>query len=233
MRTARCLGGLLTLALLSCGPVAKPEDNSGSANQTAAPAADAAPAQPAKPAAAADPTPAEASSALLATLDASGTGAVVYNPVGQVSGCVSGQDAGGRIVRTCNVCAVVLTAGTRILNIERSEFNLAFRRAISKEQPDIAPIDGGGVWVAAVEPGPMAQNRVARSSTYVSRELTDEDLGPLRMRRQGGFEPTVCLPPDPGSAFGMCVINGSRPVLNALSTNEAAERMREVVGSCP
>lgn len=176
-----------------------------------------------------DPTTREAATALGRMLLAGGFSYNIYGPLGGVTGCVDGQDVTGRIVRTCNLCAVVLTASSRNLQIERSEFNILFRRAVSSQQPDIAPLDNGGVWVASTTGDRTNRIEVPRNQIFMSRELTNDDLGPLGLERQPG---TVCFPPEPGLVVGMCRSFSSEQVLNVLAKEDAENKMRELVGSC-
>jgi hypothetical protein len=175
-----------------------------------------------------DPTATEALNAIAHSRDT----AAVYQPGGPVSDCVDGRDAGGRLVRTCNVCAVVLKAGhrniyERQLELERSIFNVSFRRAISSSQPDVAPMDdASGVWVGATPP----EVALPRSTVLFSRALTSGDVDPLGLSISDNG--TVCLPPGPGVSLGMCLLPTSRPVLNVFGGSAAPQVMFNIAGRC-
>lgn len=174
-----------------------------------------------------DPSLPEATQALGQVFRASGHTFVLY-PADTVRGCVDGRDASGGEVRVCNVCAVALTGLNVGLLLERSEFNVAFRRAISAQHAEITSADGSGVWVAATQPNRMAGFvEVPRTRSYFSRPLTTEDVRPLGMSMTGSG--TICLPAPPDQ-LGFCVI--SNGAINALSSTQARDRMKEVAGSC-
>ena len=175
-----------------------------------------------------DPTPQEAANALVRALSRT-TEFVVYGGGGPGVDCVDGRDAAGRLVRTCKACEVLLTVryqgiDRQQLIIERSQFSLAFRRAISTGQPDVAPVDDTqGVWVGAAAASP-----VARTITSAFRPLTDNVVRPLGIGIQRGFSggDLVCLP------SGLCVLPESRQVIDMLASDKAASIMRDIVGGC-
>jgi hypothetical protein len=74
--------------------------------------------------------------------------------------CVAGK-IGDEPIRSCKICVVLVRitsgrmGGLGGLAVDRGNFNIAFKRGISFEQPDVAPVDpASGVWVTASAGGP-------------------------------------------------------------------------------
>lgn len=99
--------------------------------------------------------------------------------------CMAGK-LGDAEVRSCKVCASVVDierpwTGSQAV-ISREIFDIAFKRALSFDQPDVAPADPKmGVWVAVVPPqGPGSQP--------TSRQVLEQrDLPPLVVAKYTGY----------------------------------------------
>ncbi len=72
----------------------------------------------------------------------------------------------GETVRSCQICAYTIyrDGGHRAIGeVRREVFNVAFKRGLSFEQPDVTPANGEGVWVSVVPTGGLetvVQSRV-------------------------------------------------------------------------
>ena len=81
---------------------------------------------------------------------------IALGGAGQPQACQAGMVAQGQ-VQACKVCLVVVevvpqednlgTHGVNAIIAERGMADVAFKNAISYDQPDIAPTGTGGVWV--------------------------------------------------------------------------------------
>lgn len=57
-------------------------------------------------------------------------------------------------VRTCNVCAITMYRGnlysSNPVTIRRENFSVVFKRAVSSDQPEVAPLTQEGVWAPVI-----------------------------------------------------------------------------------
>lgn len=142
-----------------------------------------------------DPSPQDARVALSGMLDYMGGPTMLTWPAGTPTNCQDGQMDQSK-VRACEVCVVVtrvLTQGhapqsLKAVTVERDIFNIAFKRAISYDQPDVIPAsEGQGVWVVAKSP---ATGGPRPNLSYQAKEtitLTVANLEQLGVRNHGGL----------------------------------------------
>jgi hypothetical protein len=143
--------------------------------------------------------------------------------------CVAGK-IGEEPIRSCKVCAVVVVitsgrlGGLGGLSIERGIFNMPFKRGLSFEQPDVAPVDPtSGVWVAAsIGPPSFMQTK----SVKLERgQIPGTEIS--MMRTFGGSVSYSIRSP------GRLGIIANREVLKEfLSAAPAAEALAGLVGWC-
>jgi hypothetical protein len=128
-----------------------------------------------------DPSAEDGKKAMLQVLNALQTPAKLYYPVGTPTSCQSGT-LNGQDVRSCKVCGFFLIAQTGMFGIQRffvrrANYDIPFKRAISYEQPDIAPTGTGGVWAAAMPaPGALGQQSMPTAPTSIEYDLTPADM---------------------------------------------------------
>ena len=163
-----------------------------------------------------------------------------FEPVGTPSDCTPGnvQDTP---VRSCKVCLtnleLVMGPGygmsvvIKSARIRRANYTFTFKRAISYDQPNVAPTDGTqGVWVPIVAErtmyGPPAPPIFEE---IVAKDLEPADVEPLGLTMtgvMGGWEFSVRRPGYLGT------FANNKVLLEWLGTAEAVARYKAIVGDC-
>jgi len=144
-----------------------------------------------------DPSRQEAVQGLARLLKASNVSFSFHIGPDQPTRCQPGK-LGDAEVRSCKVCAQTFyrdgsAHSFGIVLLKREEFDIAFKRGQSFEQPDISPADTrSGVWVAIVpEAPPYAPAQIPRAE-LTSMRIGDEQAAALieiggRWRPPDGF----------------------------------------------
>lgn len=137
--------------------------------------------------------------------------------------CTTGT-INGETVRSCQICAITIyrDGGHRQIGTARREvFNVAFKRGLSFEQPDVTPTNGQGVWVSVIPTGGL------QGEEQMSRSLNGETgVGMFGGTfHRGTYGDSFYYGPDrykrePGEVFQVLMGMGR-------------ERFEELVGPCP
>lgn len=224
MRRAFLGSGLL--ALVACGPAGNQNTVSVMANQQAeaAGAATAPPPSPPPVAQVALPSPADATQAVQAIVNTFTLPSLKFGRVGAPRECVAGNMA-GQPVQLCHVRMKVIFFRPTVSHLSDIMVNcldvsVPFKRAISYDQPDIAPAEGnGGVWVVTL-PNPMVTGRPAALSytTVQTKSLIPADVEPLGIHtREENGEIQVGTYPLGGHSPGLRYIHIGQPASTFLA----------------
>ncbi|MEO7179071.1 MAG: hypothetical protein ABIW83_09520 [Allosphingosinicella sp.] len=126
-----------------------------------------------------NPTTQEAASAVAAALNQVPMAIIRLGSLGTPEDCNPGTMNGG-LITLCKVCVTLLSApkgNAQLQNVvfEMDRISLPFKRAISEDQPTIAPVDGkSGVWV----PQPLGPSDPLVVSTLRKRTMELGDITP-------------------------------------------------------
>ena len=147
--------------------------------------------------------------------------------------CVPGK-IGQQEVQACHVCTVFAQIRLDGIALSRTEYAVPFKRAISYEQPDVAPIDNGaGVWVPVLPTGPMGTTQLPNSTVLSSRMLQQSDLTPFGIQgHMTIFNQMDYVFVENGQSMDSNP-NNNGPLLHRLAVPAAAVRMQRLVGTCP
>jgi len=140
------------------------------------------------PDALASPSKADVKEAFSGLLDRFPHPTIALGGAAQSTQCQPGMTSQGQ-VQACKVCFVIVDIvpreqwadkDTAEIIAQRGTADIAFKRAISYAQPDIAPVGSEGVWVPTFPPAQLGVPAQMLSFTpAVSHVLTPEDLAKL------------------------------------------------------
>ena len=182
-----------------------------------------------------DPSAEDGEKAMVQVLNALQLPAKLYFPVGTPKSCQPGT-MNGQDVRSCKVCGFFVIAQTSMFGIQRffirrADYDIPFKRAISYEQPDIAPAGAGGVWTAAMpQPGSLGERSVPSAPTSTEYDLTPADMQRfgISMGRglSGGYNFSVQRPGYIG------VIPNANVLLDTMKIPAANDILFSLVNKC-
>jgi hypothetical protein len=211
--------GSALIALAACGRVENQNTTSVVANEQAETVPTAAPRQnPSTPAQDSLPSSADAARAVQAIVNTFELPTLQFGRVGAPSECVAG-DMAGQLVQLCHLRMKAIFFRPRVGNLSDIMVNcldvsVPFKRAISYDQPDIAPAErDGGVWVVTL-PNPMVTGRPATLSytSVQAKSLTPADVEPLGIyTREENGEIQVGTRPLGGHSPGLRYIHIPEP----------------------
>lgn len=117
-----------------------------------------------------------------------GAALLVY-PVGTPKNCVEGKMSGQHVL-SCEVCTTLMLAKpiarrSEDVYVEKLTIFIPFKRAVSLQQPDVAPLDqSSGVWVADFSStgDQLPRNRIEQKSL-----LNSDDYGVIGLTNNGEY----------------------------------------------
>lgn len=164
-----------------------------------------------------------------------------FGPFGEPTDCTDGQ-IDGVPVRSCKVCNTHMQLMERkgpfgferwieSAQVRRVNLHVPFKRAISYDQPDIAPEDGAsGVWVLAMPPATaLAPPPAPRFEVVGGRALSPDDPLPFDL---------VMSQNERGISFAVRrerytgIFPNSQKLLEWLATPEMLDLYVRIIGTC-